>query len=218
MWRFSEVAPAQARTAKRVTGLPLAFMDARRTTMALKAIIHKANVQFADLDRQNYADYALTVARHPSETDERMLVRLLVFALNAPAEGGDTILELAKDMWEAEAPALWEKDLTGRITHWIDVGQPDERRLLRACGAAARVSVYSFASSTSQWWPTFAPKIEKARNLTVWQIPSEQSRAMAVLADRNMELNVTVQDGSIWVGNAVHSIEITPKRLMTGPS
>ena len=100
--------------------------------MALKAIIHKANVQLSDIDRGVYGDHPLTIARHPSETDERMLIRLLAFALNVPEDNDHGALEFAKDMWDVEEPALWHKDLTGQIIeHWIEVGQPDEKRLLR---------------------------------------------------------------------------------------
>ena len=98
--------------------------------MALKAIIHKAQIQISDMDRQVYADHSVTIARHPSETDERMLVRLLAFALNAPSEVGEAALEFAKDMWEPDEPSLWQKDPTWRITQWIEVGQPDARLLL----------------------------------------------------------------------------------------
>jgi uncharacterized protein YaeQ len=142
-----------------------------------------------------------------------MLARLLVFALNAPASPDNGALELAKDMWEAEAPALWQKDLTGRIIHWIDVGQPDEKRLLRACGVATRASVYSFSSSTSAWWSGFEEKVAKARNLSVWQIPSDQSRALAALAQRVMDLQITVQDGTIYVTAGQQSVEVTLIRL-----
>jgi uncharacterized protein YaeQ len=91
--------------------------------MALKATIYKANLQIADIDHHYYADHALIVARHPSETDERMMVRLLAFAICAHVNGGEG-LELAKDLWEADEPALWQRDLTGAITQWIEVGQP----------------------------------------------------------------------------------------------
>src|ERR1700761_7230720 len=108
--------------------------------MALKATIHKARLQIADIDRGIYGDHELTIARHPSETDERMLVRLLAFALNLPATSDDGVLEFARDMWEEEEPALWQKDLTGRLLHWIEVGQPEERRLLQASSRAQRTS------------------------------------------------------------------------------
>ena len=181
--------------------------------MALKATIYKANVQLSDIDRGVYADHAVVIARHPSETDERMLIRLLAFALNVPAENDRGALEFAKDMWDADEPGLWQKDLTGRITHWIEVGQPDEKRLLRAVSRVERVSVYSFSASTPVWWKNLASKLTRTRNLAVWQIPAEQSQALAALAQRTMELQVTVQDGAIWVGDGTRSIEVAPVRL-----
>jgi uncharacterized protein YaeQ len=185
--------------------------------MAIKATIYKAELELADIDRQVYLDQSLTLARHPSETDERMLIRLLVFALNLPASSGGSALEFAKDMWEADEPCLWQKDLTGSIEHWIEVGQPDEKRIMRACSRAGRVSVYSFSSSTPIWWAGLADKLSRARNLSVWQFPADQSQALAALAQRAMRLQVSVQDGAIWVGDGERSVEIAPRRLF-GPS
>ncbi len=181
--------------------------------MALKATIYKARVQFSDLDRNVYADHAVTIARHPSETDERLLVRLLAFALNAPAGHDEPPLELAKDMWEPDEPALWQKDPTGRVTHWIEVGQPDEKRLLRTSARVDRLTVYSFTASTPIWWRELEPRLTRLRNLTVWQIPAEQSQALAALAQRTMALQITVQDGSIWVDDGTRSVEVAPQRL-----
>ncbi len=182
--------------------------------MALKATIFKANVQLSDIDRGVYGDHPLIIARHPSETDERMLIRLLAFALNVPSDTENGALEFAKDMWDVDEPALWLRDLTGQIIeHWIEVGQPDEKRLLRTTARVGRVTVYSFSSSTPVWWKALESKLTRARNLTVWQIPAEQSRTLAALAKRSMELQVTVQDGAIWIGDGEHSIEVTPVRL-----
>jgi len=181
--------------------------------MALKATIYKAHVQLADMDRNIYGDHEVILARHPSETDERMLIRLLAFALNVPASNDHGTLEFARDMWESEEPALWEKDLTGQINHWIEVGQPDEKRLLQSSSRARRVGVYSFSSSTPQWWGGMGTRISRAQNLTVWQVPSQQSRALAALADRSMKLDVTVQDGTIWVGDGQRSVEVPLLRL-----
>ena len=182
--------------------------------MALKAIIYKATVQLSDIDRGVYSDHQVTIARHPSETDERMLIRLLAFALNVPEDDAHGTLEFAKDMWNVDEPALWQKDLTGQIiSHWIEVGQPDEKRLLRTTSRVERVSVYSFASSTPVWWKAIESKLTRTENLTVWQIPTEQSRALAALAQRTMLLQVTVQDGAIWIGDGTHSIEVAPIRL-----
>ncbi len=184
--------------------------------MALKAIIYKAVAQLSDIDRGIYGDYPLTIARHPSETDERMIIRLLAFALNVPPNDDHGALEFAKDMWDVDEPALWQRDLTGQIEHWIEVGQPDEKRLLRTASRVGRVSVYSFSSSTNVWWKAIESKLSRIRNLTVWQIPAEQSRALSALAQRNMELQVTMQEGGIWVGDGVRSIEVTPLRLCDG--
>ena len=185
--------------------------------MALKAIIHKAEIQISDIDRGVYGDHLVTIARHPSETDARMLIRLLAFALNVPADGNHGPLEFAKDMWDIDEPSLWQKDFTGDILHWIEVGQPEAKRLLRATARVGRVSVYSFSSSTPTWWKVIEPELTRTRNLTVWQIPAEQSTALAALAQRTMTLQVTVQDGGIWVGDGTHSIEVTPVRLL-GPA
>jgi uncharacterized protein YaeQ len=181
--------------------------------MAIKATIFKANLQIADMDRNVYVDHAVTIARHPSETDERMMIRLLALALNLPADTDHGTLELAKDLWETDEPALWHKDLTGEIKHWIDVGQPDEKRLLRASGRADRVSVLSYSASTPIWWAGIANKVARADNIEAWQIEVAQSQALAALAQRTMQLQLSVQDGTCWLGDGQTSIEITPLRL-----
>jgi len=181
--------------------------------MAIKATIYKANLQIADMDRNVYVDHAVTIARHPSETDERMMIRLLALALNLPADADHGSLELAKDLWETDEPALWHKDLTGEIKHWIDVGQPDEKRLLRASGRADRVSVLSYSASTPIWWAGIANKVARAANVEAWHIEQAQSQALGQLAQRTMQLQLSVQDGSCWLGDGEHSIEITPHRL-----
>ena len=181
--------------------------------MALKATIFKAHLQIADMDRNVYVDHAVTIARHPSETDERMMIRLLALALNLPADTDHGTLELAKDLWETDEPALWHKDLTGEIKHWIDVGQPDDKRLLRASGRADRVSAYSYSASTRIWWAGIANKVARASNIDAWQIEQVQSQALAQLAQRTMQLQLSVQDGTCWLGDGEHSIEITPHRL-----
>ena len=181
--------------------------------MAIKATIFKANLQIADMDRNVYVDHAVTIARHPSETDERMMIRLLALALNLPADNHHGALELAKDLWDVDEPALWHKDLTGEIKHWIDVGQPDDKRLLRASGRADRVSVLSYSASTPIWWAGIANKVARAGNIEAWQIDVAQSQALARLAQRTMHLQLSVQDGSCWLGDGQSSIEITPQRL-----
>jgi uncharacterized protein YaeQ len=184
--------------------------------MAIKATIHKAQLQIADMDRGVYADHSVIIARHPSETDERMMIRLLAFALHVPADDKKGKLEFAKDLWDVNEPALWHKDYTEAVLHWIDVGQPDDKRLMRAAGRAERVTVIGFSSSTPVWWKGIESKLTRASNLVVWQIEAAQSQALAKLAERGMQLQVTIQDGTVWMSTATDSVEITPRRLTAG--
>ena len=141
--------------------------------MALKATICKASLQVADVDRNYYAEHALTVARHPSETDERMMARLLAFALNAHER-----LTFCKGLSDTDEPDLWQKDLTGAIEHWIEVGQPDDKRLLRACGRAEKVTVYAYGNRAELWWQPLAEKLDRAKNLAVWRVPVSAVQAL----------------------------------------
>ena len=184
--------------------------------MAIKATIYKAQLHISDMDRHVYANPSLIIARHPSETDERMMVRVLALAMGWPADSNEGTLELAKDMWDTDEPALWHKNFSGELLHWIDVGQPDDKRMMKACGRAGRVTVWAFQSSTPVWWEAMAGKLTRANKLTVWHLPTEQSQALAALAQRSMQLQMSVQDGTIWIGEGEASVELTPIMLM-GP-
>ncbi len=184
--------------------------------MALKSTVYKATVAIADMDRSLYATHTLTLARHPSETDERLMVRLLAFALHVPADDMDGPLAFGRGISDTEDPDLWHTSLAGEIRHWIDVGQPDDRRLVRACGRARRVTVYCYSNASSIWWNGIAGKLARLEALTVWQLPAAQSQALAALAARNMNLQVTVQEGQVWVGDGSESVEIHPVVLKAG--
>lgn len=171
--------------------------------MALKATICKASLQVADMDRNYYAEHALTVARHPSETDERMMARLLAFALNAHEH-----LAFCKGLSDTDEPDLWQKDLTGAIEHWIEVGQPDDKRLLRACGRAGRVTVYAYGNRAELWWKPLAEKLERAKNLAVWRVPATAMPALEKLAGRSMQLQCTVQDRQLYFSNNEETVQI----------
>lgn len=183
--------------------------------MALKATIYKANLQIADMDRALYADHSLTLALHPSETEERLMVRLLAFALQVPRDDNDGALQFSRGLSDADEPALWQHSLDGSLRHWIEVGLPDDRRLVRACGRAERVTLFAYGASVGVWWTGIANKLTRLRNLSVWQIPADQSQAMAALARRSMQLQCTVQDGQVWLGEADRSAEVTPLALMS---
>jgi uncharacterized protein YaeQ len=182
--------------------------------MSLKAIIHKASIQLSQLDTNVYADHQLTVAKHPSETDERMMLRLLAYALHAPTDTDLGNLEFTKDMFEPDEPCLWQKDYTGYLQQWIDLGQPDEKRIMRAAGRAKRVSIYTYSAASSPWWASTADKVARAKNLSVWRVQPEHSAALALLADRSMSLNITVQDGILYVEAGSRSVELVLEPLM----
>ncbi len=198
------------------TGLP--EQTGLSPSMALKAIIHKATVNVSDLDRNLYRDHTLTLARHPSETEERMLLRLIAYVLNTPANHDHGTLEFAKDMWEPDEPALWQRDLTGLHVHEIELGQPEEKRLVRACGRAKKVTVYTYSNTSATWWNSVSAKLARVRNLTVWQLPADQVQALSPLADKTMDLQLTLQEGSWWLTSGDQSVELTPTCLFGEPS
>jgi uncharacterized protein YaeQ len=171
--------------------------------MALKSTIYKANLSIADMDRNYYADHALTIARHPSENDERMMIRLLALALHA-----DEGISFGKGLSDPDEPDVFVRDLTGAITHWIEVGQPDERAILKACGKASHVTVLTYASSSDVWWKGIESKLTRARNLTVLAVPAAQSQALAALAQRTMQLQASVQDASVFISGGSADVQL----------
>jgi uncharacterized protein YaeQ len=177
--------------------------------MALKATIYKADLNIADMDRNYYQEHALTIARHPSETEERVMIRLLAFALHA-----DEGLAYGKDLFDVEEPALWLKDLTGAIQTWIEVGQPDERRLMKASGRAEHVVVYSYSAVSHLWFKQIAKQIDRARNITIVNIPAETSAALEKMAKRSMQIQCTIQDGQVWLTDGVDTVLVERDTLM----
>jgi len=181
--------------------------------MALKATIFKAELQIADMDRNYYHDHALTLARHPSETDERLMVRLLAFALNA-----SEALAFGRGLSAEDEPDLWQKDLTGTIELWIDVGLPDEKSVRQACGRAREVRIYSYGRGADLWWNQAREKLERPANLTVIDLPASATQALAKLAQRNMRLQCTIQDGQVWLTDGQDTVQIEPVMVKAAQS
>jgi uncharacterized protein YaeQ len=174
--------------------------------LALNSTVYKADLQVTDMDRHYYQAHALTLAQHPSETDERMMVRLLAFALHA-----DEALAFGKGLGSDDEPALWRKQLTGDIDLWIEVGQPDEKRIRKACGRAREVVIYTYSGHGAQvWWKNIGPTLQRAKNVTVLDLDPASSAALAALAQRGMQLQCFVQDGHIQMmgGETVVPIEL----------
>ncbi|MBS1142120.1 MAG: YaeQ [Proteobacteria bacterium] len=183
--------------------------------MALKSTIFKAELQLADLDRSHFGDYSLTIARHPSETDERMMVRLLAFALNA-----SETLTFGRGLSATDDEGdLQDLDATGSVERWIDVGLPDEKLIRRACNRARHVMVLSYGGRTAEiWWQQTQGKVSGQKNLRVLALSVEDSKALAGLAERGMRLQCTIQDGTIWLGGEQGHVELKPKVLQAPES
>ena len=172
--------------------------------MASNATIFKATLHIADMDRHYYADHAVTLARHPSETDERMMMRLLAFALHA-----HEALAFGRGIGTEDEPALWQKDLTGAIDLWIEVGQPEEKSIRQACGRAKHVVIYSYGGrGADQWWEKTLPALTRCKNLTVITVPSDGSRGLIPLARRSMDLHCSIQEGQILMGDDTTAVPI----------
>lgn len=175
--------------------------------MALGATIYKTELHVADSDRHYYDSHSLTVARHPSETAERMMVRLVAFALNARED-----LAFTKGISTVDEPDIWLKDLTGAIDLWIEVGQPTETRILKACGRAKHVIIYCHNDYASKlWWDAITKKLTRAKNLRVVFLPAEAIRELANDVKRNMALHVNVQEQELFISNDNRQVSLTPE-------
>jgi uncharacterized protein YaeQ len=176
--------------------------------MALNSTIHRCTLQVSDLDRGYYQSHTLTVARHPSETNERMMVRLLAFALNADEQLGFT-----RGLSQDDEPDLWQQSLSGDTTLWIEIGQPDEKRIRKACARSESVLVYCFHHRAANvWWQQISARLERFAHLSVLKLPDGVSDQLAALAQRQMELQCTIQDGEIWFSDASHSLQFALER------
>ena len=173
--------------------------------MALKATVHKASLQIADMDRHYYADHHLTLAKHPSETEERMMVRLVAFALYA----GES-LSFGQGISADDEPDLWQKDPTGAIERWIAVGLPDERVIRKAAGRAAQVVIVSYGRTADIWWNENRGKLSRLENLTVLKLPTDATQALAKLSSRSMQLQCTLQEGNLMVTGENDAIQFEP--------
>jgi len=183
--------------------------------LALKSTVFKAQLQIADIDHGCYTDHALTLARHPSETDERMMVRLVALALNAHQVqdlcGGDGTIGFGAGLCDPDDPDVRLTDFTGRRRLWIEVGQPDERPLARACSQADAVIVYAYAPAADIWWRGMAGKVARLPRLAVWRFAAEHTRALAALAERHMQLVATVQEGAITIAGERGAVHLEPE-------
>jgi uncharacterized protein YaeQ len=169
------------------------------------------------MDRNYFQSHTLTVARHPSETDERMMIRLLAFALNAHFSlDTSEPLQFTKGLSSDDEPDLWLKNLHGDIEQWVEVGLPDERRIRKGCNRANRVAIYAYGERTGPaWWKNIESDLTRFDNISIYYLPAEDTATIANMAGRNMSLQATIQEGDIWFGDENTTIMISPETWKT---
>ena len=178
--------------------------------MALNSTIYKVELQISDMDRHYYATHALTMACHPSETEERLMTRLLAFALYA-----DDRLEFGKGISDEDEPALWRKAYTGEIEQWIELGQPDESRIRKACGRSRQVVVIGYGGNASEiWWHKAGTALSRNKNLTVLDIPGTTVAELVTLLQRGMRLQCLIQDGQLQLMDDTRCVTVDPVQRM----
>ncbi len=172
--------------------------------MAIKATVFKAALNIADMDRHYYHDHQLTIARHPSETDLRMMARLAVYSLNAHED-----LAFTKGISTDDEPDIWQKDYSNQIQHWIELGQPDEKRIRQACAKAEQVSVYCYSGHGAEiWWQQIESQLQRFDHLRVVNLDATAMEALANLANRSMDLSAFIQDQSLTISDGASSVSI----------
>jgi uncharacterized protein YaeQ len=177
--------------------------------MALSATICKADLNVIDMDRHYYQQHSLTIAQHPSETDERLMVRLLAFALHASES-----LSFTKGLSTDDEPDLWQKSLSDDIELWVELGLPSEKRLKKACGRSQQVIVYTYGTGGAEmWWKQMQSQVSRFKNLTIRHIDSDTTQALAELMQRNLDIQVSIQDGEISWDCGEQNISFTPELL-----
>jgi uncharacterized protein YaeQ len=185
--------------------------------MAIKSTIYKVSLAIADIDNSYYADHALTLARHPSETDERMMVRLVALALNAhklqTVCNGDGTLAFGAGLSDPDEPDVYLRDYTLAYKLWIEVGQPEDKPVTKACGKSEEVAIYTFSHSAPIWWKGIETKLTRPRNLSVWLLPHPVSQELAAMAQRSMQLQATVQEGHLMLSDGANTVNVEPVRL-----
>ncbi|MEI6895244.1 MAG: YaeQ family protein [Colwellia sp.] len=176
--------------------------------MALKATIYKANIELADMDRNYYDSLQLTVAQHPSETPQRLILRILVYILNAHQD-----LQFGKGVSDENEAALWQINYSNEIELWIELGQLDTKRLKKACNQAKAVKLYCYGTSVNTWWAQAEQSLKNFSRLTVEQFEPTICEALVKLLSRNMEFQCSIQDGQLWLTSGDETLLVETIKL-----
>ena len=178
--------------------------------MAIKATVIKLDLTLRDMDRDSSQQHNMTMAQHPSETEQRLILRTIAFTLFA-REG----LQFTKGLSEDSQPDLWQKNLIDDVELWIDLGQPDEKRIRKACHKAKQVIILSYGdNAASMWWKNIERKAKAFANLSVYHINTDQYQSLSQLMQRHLVLNASIQDAELWLSDDQHSLHITPQQWL----
>ena len=165
--------------------------------MALKATIYKAKLSVANMNLNHYQDYSLTIAKHPSETNLRMLYRLLAFSLLCQEE-----LEFTKGLSTDSEPDLWKINYDGSIDHWIELGHPDERRIRQICSKAKLVSIFTYQNNTSvNWFQSVENNVKRFDHLNITHLRPKEDFDLDALVERGMNFQISIEDNELWLAN-----------------
>ena len=192
--------------------LGITIFDILGHTMAQKSTVYKVELSVSDMDRHYYEPHKLTVAKHPSETDERLMVRILAFALNAHEQ-----LEMTRGLSTDDEPDIWQKSLSGELELWVALGLPSEKVVRQSCAKANKVIIYSYGGRTAEiWWEKIKNSTTRFDNLQVINFSEADTSALGKLASRAMKLQVNIQDGEVMVSVDESIIYVTPVKWKNG--
>ena len=177
--------------------------------MAIKSTIYKANIQLSNIDKNHYDNLQLTLARHSSETEERLMIRLLAFLQHA-----DTQPSFGKGISNEDEAVVWSKNDVDEIMLWIELGQIDLKRIKRASRLSKQMVIYCYGSTADIWWPQIKEKLSDFKNLTVFKVPNDTSEILAQFANRNMSFDCMIEDGQLWLHGENQSNLITVEQLL----
>jgi uncharacterized protein YaeQ len=177
--------------------------------MAQNATIYKVELSVSDMDRHYYETHKLTVAKHPAETDERLMVRIVAFALNAHEN-----LEMTKGISTDDEPDIWQKSLSGELDVWVALGLPSEKVMRQSCSKADKVIVYPYGGRTAEvWWDKIKNSTIRFGNLHVIGFSQKDTGELAKLANRTMKLQINIQDGDVMVSAGDSIVYLAPLKL-----
>lgn len=176
--------------------------------MALKSTINKATIHLSDMDRNYYDTISLTLAQHPSETDLRLMTRVIAYILNAQPD-----LAFGKGLSDEDEAVIWQIDYSDQINLWIELGQPDEKRIKKACNKAGHVNLYCYTHSNDVWFNQYKNKLSNYSNLSIYKFDYKILQELTTWISRTMEFQCSIQDGQLWLSNNEHSLLIEIEQL-----